>query len=257
MHYLSVEEGRRATGLRLVLTAGMPGPWGEAAKAIFEVKGLAYQAVAQQGGGENAALVEWTGQAGAPVAVYDDEPPRTDSFDILFLAERLAPEPRLIPEDTAERVQMFGLAREIIGRRGFGWERRLMMLAPPMQSGSPPAAIARIARRYGYREELLAGAPRKVARILEHLAATLERQRGRGSPYFVGSSLSAVDIYWACFSNMVAPLPDDACAIPDALRRNWLDSGPVIAAALAPALIAHRDFVFAEHIGLPLDFAVD
>ncbi len=51
MRYLSIEEGRKAPGLRLVLTQGVPGPWGEAAKAIFKVKGLAYRAVAQAGGG--------------------------------------------------------------------------------------------------------------------------------------------------------------------------------------------------------------
>ena len=44
MRYLSVEEGRKAPGLRLVLTQGVPGPWGESAKAIFKIKGLAYQA---------------------------------------------------------------------------------------------------------------------------------------------------------------------------------------------------------------------
>ena len=35
MEYLSVEEAKNRSGLRLVLTRGVPGPWGEAAKAIF------------------------------------------------------------------------------------------------------------------------------------------------------------------------------------------------------------------------------
>ena len=42
--------------------------------------------------------------------------------------------------------------------------------------------------------------------------------------------------------------------MPDWLRANYADIGPVVAASLVPALLAHRDFVFAEHIGLPLDF---
>ena len=67
MRYASIAEGRTAPGLRLVLTADVPGPWGEAAKYILAFKGLSYLAVAQQGGGENAELQEWTGQAGAPV----------------------------------------------------------------------------------------------------------------------------------------------------------------------------------------------
>ena len=35
MDYLSVEEARDLNGLKLVLTGGVPGPWSEAAKALF------------------------------------------------------------------------------------------------------------------------------------------------------------------------------------------------------------------------------
>ncbi len=47
-------------------------------------------------------------------------------------------------------------------------------------------------------------------------------------------------------------LPDTQ--MPDWLRVSYADIGPVIAASLVPALLQHRDIVFAEHIGLPLDF---
>ncbi len=48
--WLSVDEGKAADGLRLVLTSGVPGPWGEAAKAIFHVKGIDAPRIAQFGG---------------------------------------------------------------------------------------------------------------------------------------------------------------------------------------------------------------
>jgi glutathione S-transferase len=257
MKYLSVEEGRVLPGLKLVLTAGVPGPWGEAAKAIFKLKGLAYAAIAQEGGGENAALREWTGHANAPTAVNGEEPPVSDSLDILYLAERLAPSPRLIPPDAAERAAMFGIVREIIGREGLGWERRHMMLAPMMQSASPPEGIRRLAARYGYTDAAASRAPVACARILDFLVKTLGRQRERGSRYFVGDALSAADVYWACFSNMFAPLPPAACATPPWMRQVWERTGPEIGAALAPALLEHRDFVFERHIGLPLDFLAE
>src|SRR5437868_1271116 len=95
--YLSVADARERDGLRLVLTAGVPGPWGEAAKYILHVKGIAYAPVAQMAGMPNEDLVEWTGCANAPVAVYNDEAPKSGWAEILFLAERLASEPRLIP----------------------------------------------------------------------------------------------------------------------------------------------------------------
>jgi hypothetical protein len=41
------------------------------------------------------------------------------------------------------------------------------------------------------------------------------------------------------------------------MRQAWQDTGPEIAAVLDPVLLAHRDFVFAEHIGLPLDFLAE
>jgi len=254
MKYASVEEAREARGLRLVLTQGVPGPWGEAAKAIFKVKGLRYLAAAQEGGGENTALRDWTGQVSAPVAAWEDETPRTDSLDILFLAERLAPAPRLIPADAGLRVCMFGIAREIIGRQGLGWLRRVMIFAPMMRAAQTPEAMRRMAERYGYRDELAQSAPAELAHILQFLAATLQRQAEQGSRYFVGESLSAADIYWAAFSNIVSPMPAEHCPMPDFLRQPYGDVGPVVAAALDPILLAHRDFVWSAHIGLPMDF---
>ncbi len=254
MLYASIEEGRLAPGLRLVLTVGAPGPWGEAAKAICKVKGLSFLPVAQEAGGENPALRDWTGQAGAPVAVFGDEAPRTDSLEILFLAERLAPTPRLIPEDPAERAAMFGLSREIIGRGGIGWERRNMLIAPMTASPDVPPHIRRIAERYDCTPDVVAAAPGRIIAILRFLAKTLEDQHAKGRRYLIGEALSAADIYWACFSNMLLPLREEDCPMPPYLREAYGHSGGGVPDAITSALIAHRDAIFAEHIGLPLDF---
>ena len=40
MDYVEIEDARKLSGLRLVLTPGVPGPWGESAKALA-VAGLA------------------------------------------------------------------------------------------------------------------------------------------------------------------------------------------------------------------------
>lgn len=254
MRYLSVEEGRQVGGLRLVLTQGVPGPWGEAAKAILRVKGLDYLALAQEAGGDNAALHAWTGQVSAPVAAWNDEPPCTDSVDILFLAERLAPSPRLIPEDVAERARMFGITREIIGRRGLGWMRRVMLIAPLLGLPDVAPGVHAMAERYGCHPDSVDTAEREVVRILEFLSGVLATQRGCGSHYFVGNTLTAADLYWAAFSVMLQPLPETDCPMPEYLRAAYGATGSGVAAALVPELIAHRDFIFREHIGLPMDF---
>ncbi|HMV71860.1 MAG TPA: glutathione binding-like protein, partial [Pseudomonadales bacterium] len=227
MRYVSVDEGRRADGLRLVLSKGLPGPWGVAAKAIVDIKRLDYLALAQEVGAENAELRAWTGQVSAPVLAWNDEPPCTDSLEILFLAERLAPSPRLIPEDVAERVRMFGIAREIIGRQGLGWERRVMLLAPIVRAGQADAGAQAMASRYGCVEASAERASGEVVRIVSFLARELRAQLARGSRYFVGDALSAADLYWAAFSLMLQPLPTpnarcrSTCAtrIPRRIRR--------------------------------------
>ncbi len=129
MEYLDIDTARKHRGLRLVLTAGVPGPWGEAAKGLLHVKKIAYAPVGQQGGGENAELRAWTGKDNAPIVVAEGEAPLASWSEILFFAERREPEPALVPADPADRALMFGLAHEICGEQGLGWSRRLMMLS--------------------------------------------------------------------------------------------------------------------------------
>lgn len=256
--YLSVEEGRARPGLRLVLTAGVPGPWGEAAKAVFGVKGVPFARVRQDGGQENAALLEWTGHANAPVAIYDDEPPRAAWTEILFLAERLCPSPSLIPADPGDRARMFGLSHEICGEQGLGWTRRLSMLHEGLSlPGLPDAARAtfeRLGARYGYSPAAAAAAPGRVVEILTLLDRQLAAQRDAGRRYLVGTELSAADLYWATFAALVDPLPEALCPMPEYLRRSYTARDPALLEAFTPELRAHRDLVYAEHLTTPLDF---
>jgi glutathione S-transferase len=258
MEYLSVDEGIARSGLRLVLTRGVPGPWGELAKAILHVKGLAYAAVAQEAGSDDAALVRWTGAANAPTAVYGNEPARTDREGILFLAERLAPEPPLLPADARARAECLGLADAIAGESGFGWCRRLMMVEQMMRAPKLPEPFVKLrdtlAWRYGWSEEAGKRAPERCAEVLELLATRLKAQTERGSRYLVGEALSVADLTWATFAVLVRPLPPDVCPMPGATRALYEVQHPTIEAALTPALLAHRDQIYAEHLPLPLDF---
>jgi glutathione S-transferase len=236
-----------------VLTAGVPGPWGEAAKGIFHVKHLGFVAVRQVAAGPNTALREWTCQTSAPVAVWNDERPRTTWVDQLFLAERLASEPALVPAEAADRALMFGLAHEICGEHGLGWSRRLMMLDRTFHEPNPPEAQKRAARaiaaKYGYTEASAAAAPGRVAQVLELLAVQLAEQQRRGREFLVGERLTALDIYWATFAAMVAPLPAALCPMPERLRAVYTLDPPPDA-----ALLAHRDRIYRDILPTPLDF---
>ena len=256
MDYVDVEEARGLGGLRLVLTAGVPGPWGEAAKGVFHVKKIPYVAVRQTGGMPNEALRAWTGFDNAPQAVYDEEPARTRWSEILFLAERLEPTPSLIPGDPRERAWLFGLLHELAGELGFAWCRRLQLLHPILASAgsAAPAPIARLAKKYGYSAEQAALADRRVIDILTLLSDTLKQQRDRGSDFFVGNALSGMDIYWATFAAMVSPLPAEQCAMDDFMRAGYTLADPQGLAAADPILLEHRDRIYRDHLVLPLDF---
>lgn len=254
MKYLSVEEAINAPGLRLVLTAGVPGPWGEAAKAILAYKQLAYTPVYQQGGGENAALRAWTGQTSAPVAVYDDLPPACHWLDLLLLAERLAPATPLVPLACAERVEVLGLSALIAGVDGFGWNRRLQMLTPMMTLAEPPEFALRLGRKYGWSEQALAASTARLQAISAELDNRLARQETAGSDYLVGSTVSAADFYWANFAGMLKPLPHAVNPMPDYMRASYSSGDAATLACLTPRLEAHRDRMYQRHITLPLDF---
>lgn len=259
MEYLDVEAARSRRGLRLVLTAGVPGPWGEAAKGIFHLKNIRFAAVAQRGGGENAEIRAWTGHDNAPIVVTDEEPPKTGWAEILFFAERTAPDPALIPVDPESRATMFGLCHEIAGENGLGWCRRLMMchrtLSIPALADSPAGdLVRRLGKKYGYSAAAAAAAPARVAAILRVLASHLQRQHDRGSPFFVTDALTALDIYWATFAALVRPLPHEVCPMPDFLRKQYDVDDPEVVAALAPGLLTHRDFIYRDFLPTPLDF---
>jgi len=58
----------------------------------------------------------WTSQSSAPVAVWNDERPRSTWSEQLYLVERLEPEPALIPTNIEDRALMFGYCMNSVGR---------------------------------------------------------------------------------------------------------------------------------------------
>ena len=250
--WIDVEEARALSGLRLVLSAGVPGPWTESAKGLFHVKGIPFARVRQNVGGDNEALRAWTGRDDAPIAVWNDEPPRHAWMDLALLAERIAPEPRLVPDDVDARARVFGLGRELCGELGLGWLRRLM-LVHMLKKAAPDLPITRyLAERYGYDPALAEAAPARVAAIVRTFSAQLASQRGKASSYLVGDSLSALDVWWAAFAAMLDPLPHELCPMRPDTRAAYEVRDPVVKAAIDPALLAHRDFVYRAHLELPV-----
>jgi glutathione S-transferase len=255
--YYSVEAARRLPGLRLVVTAHMPGLWSEGAKGVLDAKKIPYVLVEQEVGGENRALLEWTAQTSAPVAVWNDERPRSSWLEQLYLAERLSPTPALIPQNLDHRVTMFGLCNELAGENGFAWNMRLTsfhrMLNDPAADDFGQHISRTLAPKYGYDPALVDSARQQMIDLVAQLRERFREQRHSGRRYLVGDALSALDIYWATFAGAIDPLPPDLCPnMPAVMRQNYTD--PELKALAGPELIQHRDFIYATYLKLPMDF---
>src|SRR5215470_14631941 len=112
--------------MRMVVVGQVPSPWGEAAKAFFHLKNIDFAAVRLVY--DNESLKAWARELSGPVAIYDDEPPRSGWAEILMLAERIVPSPALLPMSPDARGRALLLAEKFCGREGLGWNRRLQMV---------------------------------------------------------------------------------------------------------------------------------
>lgn len=267
--YVSIAAARAMGGLRLVLGAyAIPGPWRESCKALFDVKRIAYTSVRCSNAGasetsfgaegSHSELIEWTAQSSAPVAVWQDERPRASWIDQLNLAERLAPEPRLIPEDFETRLRMFGLINEIAGENGLGWSKRLILVDQALNNAEPGSADyvfwQTLGQKYLFTPQAGQAAKARMIEILVKLDTELAASHARGSRYFIGDSLSALDIYAACFYALLEPLAPELCPMASSYRPAYRNADPDIERYMTPALRAHRDFIYRQHLVLPIVF---
>jgi glutathione S-transferase len=250
--YVSVEEAIARDGLRMMVVGDVPSPWGEAAKGILHLKHIDWAAVRLAYDSE--AQKQWAGQRSGPVAVYGSEAPLDGWREILLLAERLAPAPRLLPDDAAPRALVLELGHEICGEGGLGWTRRLQLVQAGLDGagGFAPRVAAYLAKKYGHNAVAGAAAGARVVEQLGRLSARLKAQHAAGSSYCVGDALTAADIYAATFMALFQPLPHDVCAMDARTRAAMETLDAPTAAALDPVLIAHRDMMYARHLELPL-----
>ena len=93
-----------------------------------------------------------------------------------------------------------------------------------------------------------------MAEVLRFLGARLAQQHAKGSKFFIGSQLSALDIYWAAFAALIQPLPPELCPMATPFRAFYTEKNPAVTAAVSPALLEHRDFIYREYLELPIVF---
>lgn len=243
---VSLTEARALPGLRLVVLPGVPSPWGEAAKGILHVKRIPHVRAVRMASDPPNALEDWTKQDAYPAAMFEDERPRSGWAEILWLAERLAPEPALVPRDPEPRALFFGLCHELCGEEGLGWMRRIEMIEAGLARGD--RMMRWLGDKYGHRPDVAQRAAQRVRDVLRALDVQLQRH----GKYLMGDALTALDIYFATFLNLVSPLPPELLTLPPFLREATSRVDPEVARILAGGLLAHRDRIYREHLELPV-----
>ncbi len=249
---MSISDARVADGLRMVCLRGVPSPWTEAARGLFYVKGLDCKYAAQKDGDPDDALVGWTGDSSVPVVAYEREPLRTGWAQILLLSERLAPQPALVPADPVLRADMFGVAHEICGEMGFGWAYRLLMTVRALghertDADFPPEIATTLGRKYGMNPTDVAASRQRVLDVLTMLSGRLQ-----DCTFLVGDALSAADVYWATFANLIVPLDESLLPAVPMIRRAYTCADDEILAAVSERLRAHQLRIYREFLELPV-----
>ncbi|MEM6913500.1 MAG: hypothetical protein AAF511_05940 [Pseudomonadota bacterium] len=249
--FIETDDAIAASGLRMTLVSQVPSPWGEAAKGILHIKGLEWSAVRLDV--RNEAQCAWAGHDTAPAAVLNDEPGKARWNDLLFLFERLQPQPSLLPIDPMDRALMLGLCHEILGEQGLATLRRVVMVDAGLQGkgGFITPVADYLAAKYGHSADLASLARARVAQILAMLGERLDHQRKAGSAFFIGDRVSALDVYSAAAMAMFRPLSEDLCPMKETTRAAF-ETKDESDQALPPIVLEHRDMMYREYLELPI-----
>lgn len=252
--FISLEEAAAmTTGTRVTFIPGIPAMYSEALKNICYVKGVPLIRALHPlmgvdkatGEDRQARLYELTRQTSLPTMFHDQERPRNVWIEQLALAERIgAPgAPKLIPEDFEQRVEVMGLCAVVLGEDGLVWNMRILNDSP-------------LARKYGFSEEASAAAPAKIAEVIRLIDRRLEVQERRGSPYLIGDSITAIDIYWATLGMTVSPAPPDIMPITKQNQRMLEffaknSEIPAIAEAVSERIGTHQRYILTTYCETP------
>ena len=253
--WLTLEQALDAPGLRVApVRAGVPSPWSELVRACAHVKRIPYALVdARDPDRSLGSIKTLTGQASLPVVFWNDERPRSNWLDQLVLLERIAPDPRLLPDDPAERARVVGLISELCSEAGFGWHRRVIMIARLLTEptfGERERVIGHyLSQKYRHNTDTVEASTKRC----EEIVATFGGLAASGQDYLSGSNLTALDLAWTAFATLIQPLAEDLCPMKPLWRDlyTWMPS--MTPHRTVDALLAFRARIYRDWLPLPVD----
>jgi glutathione S-transferase len=88
---------------------------------------------------------------------------------------------------------------------------------------------------------------KRVTSVLRMLGRRLERHE-----FLIGSQLTAADIYWATFANLIIPLPEEQMPTLPMIRKAYECRDPQVLEAITPRLAEHQRRIYEEYLELPV-----
>jgi glutathione S-transferase len=251
--WFTLQEALAAPGLRVApVRAGLPSPWSEFVRACFHVKRIPFSLVDARDADRSLTSVKrLTGQESLPVVFWNDERPRANWLEQLLLAERISPEPRLLPVDPSERAKMVGLIAELCSEAGFGWHRRVMMIARLLTEptfGERERGIGQyLSKKYRHDTDSVEASTKRCEAIVSAFTDLT------GHEYLSGSVLTALDLAWAAFAALIQPLPENLCPMKPLWRDlyTWMPS--VAPPSEVNALLSLRERIYRNCLPLPIN----
>lgn len=185
------------SGVRLTAIPGIFAVVVEFIRYMLHARGVSYT-LGSTDRDDTTRLYEETKQESIPTLFVDDERPLSSWLETTYRVASLGSGPELIPTSSADRATMFGLMNEIQGEGGLLFNKRFALVPPEGNE---------FGLKYGWSPEAVATADARIVDILGVLNAQLESQKAAGSQFFIGNSLTVLDLHWAAFSNMVGKRP--------------------------------------------------
>jgi hypothetical protein len=252
---LTLEKALGAPGLRVApVRGGPPSPWSEFVRACFHVKRIPCSFVdARDADRSLTTLKTVTGQQTLPVVFWNDERPRSNWLEQLMLAERISPQPRLLPDAPLERAKIVGLIAALCSEDGFGWHRRVMMIGRLLTEptfGERERAIGHyLSKKYRHNTDSIEASTKHC----EAIVAAFASLRAAGHDHLSGSTLTALDLAWAAFAALIRPLPENLCPVKPLWRDlyTWMPAGTPH--ETVEGLLSFRERIYRQWLVLPID----
>lgn len=236
----------------LTVVAQIPAPWSEGVKGLLELQGRDYSALRLDP--RNRELHDWAGSPSAPSLMLPGKAPLTQAVETIEALDEEAQGQPLLPKDPDERAAALDLVRSLVDSGGLAWSRRLLGIDAGLKgTGGFVEPIAEyLAKKYSFDEAMVPAARARIPEILGSLSHRIKEQNRADSPYLFGREVSAADVYCAVSMAIFVPLDEGKCPMDPVIRKTFEELDEQTAQALDPILLAHRDFIYQNHLELPV-----